>query len=50
MTDIDEWFNSSEYRALAIIARSAGALTILGAGYIIQDILKDATRIMLLMI
>jgi hypothetical protein len=51
MTDIDEWnraiegwFNSSEYRASAIIARSAGALTILGAGYIIQDIFKDATR------
>ena len=49
--EIDEWnqaiaarINSSEQRNLVIVIRIAGILTILGAGYIIQDIAKDAAR------
>ena len=38
------WLNSSERRALEIIARSVGMLTLLGASYIIQDITKGAAR------
>jgi cytochrome bd-type quinol oxidase subunit 2 len=41
---IETWLNSSERRAIEIIARSVGIFTILGAGYIIQDITKDAAR------
>jgi hypothetical protein len=42
--DIEAWINSSDHRTLNIIVRNAGALTILGAGYIVQDIVKDAAR------
>ena len=41
---MERWFNSSQYLALASISRSAGGLSTLGAGYIIQDIAKDADR------
>lgn len=41
---MERWFNSSQYLAFAIITRSAGGLSTLGAGYIIQDIAKDADR------
>ena len=35
---------SKERRTLVITTRSAGIMTILGAGYIIQDVLKDEAR------
>ena len=41
---IEAWINSSERQSLTIAARIAGMLTILGAGYIIHDIVKDAAR------
>jgi hypothetical protein len=41
---IETWLNSSTLRTFTIIVRSAGSLTILGACYIIQDILKDVAR------
>ena len=48
---IDEWnesieskLNSSGHRNLVLVLRIAGILTILGAGYIIQDICKDEAR------
>jgi hypothetical protein len=42
--EVEAWLNSSERRAIEIIARSVGIFTVLGAGYIIQDITKDAER------
>ena len=42
--NIEAWIDSSERQSLVIIVRIAGILTFLGAGYIIQDILKDADR------
>ena len=44
MTSDNDWFNSSLYLALAILVRFAGVVSALGAGYIIQDIVKDANR------
>jgi hypothetical protein len=41
---IETWLNSSERRFLVIVVKVVGILTILGAGYIIQDIAKDAAR------
>jgi hypothetical protein len=39
---IDEtWINSSEHQSLIIAARIARMSTILGADYIIQDIVQD---------
>ena len=42
--NIEAWIDSSERQFVLIIVRIAGILTLLGAGYIIQDILKDADR------
>ena len=42
--EVETWLNSSERRAIEIIARSVGIFTVLGAVYIIQDITKDAER------
>jgi hypothetical protein len=49
-SEIDEWNETMENRLHSsghqnwVIFRTAGILTILGAGYIIQDIAKDAAR------
>ena len=49
--DLDEWneivttfLNSTEFRSVTIVMRVSSSLTLIGAAYIIQDILKDATR------
>ena len=41
---VEEVLDYSEFRAVRICGRVAGCLTLLGSSYIIQDILKDATR------
>ena len=41
---VAEALNSSVFRNIRTTLRIAGTLTLLGSGYIVQDILKDATR------
>lgn len=41
---IEAWYNSSQRRNVVIVARSTAIFTLLGSTYIIQDIVKDATR------
>ena len=50
-SEIEEWnraiedkLDSSGHRALVIVLRIAGTLSVLGACYIIEDIVKDAAR------
>ena len=42
--NIEAWIKSSERHSLLLTARVAGIMSILGAGYIIQDIVKDPAR------
>lgn len=41
---LQEWLNSSRFRALGIISRCIGILTVLGVAFIIQDITKCPVR------